>query len=136
MNLSQEVVARANFLEDVFPCLQYGRRILDSGAAQVAHDVRLLRELLTRREAELHGRIFNAVVNNENGAFGQTKALGRLQIGAVVNDQTLHSGVYVDPIVERIMKGLVAGEDPRETVVNMVSEAVAFDPATATEEGA
>lgn len=131
MDLSQEVIARADFLKDVFPCLEYGRRVIDSGAAPIAYDVKLLRELLARREAELHAHLYDALVVDYNGSAG-TKQLALLRNA---NEADIgYSSPGITSILERFAKGLVAGEDPRETVVKMVEEAIAFDPETATEE--
>lgn len=123
-----DAVNRAERLREIFPCLEYGQRVLGSGAAPIAYDIKLLRELLKRREAELYVRLYDSLVLDDEG-WKNTRALATLTGVSPEEEENWHT-----PIIERLTNGLIADEDPRETVVNMVAEAIAFNPATATEE--
>lgn len=127
-----EIITRAEILKDIFPCLIYGSRVIEAGAIPIAYEVRLLRELLKRREAALHAQVYDVLVQAP-GAFEQTQDLAQLR-GADVEAFEQCPDPHIDAIVVRIVEDLVGGVDPRETVVSMVSEAIPFDPATATGE--
>ena len=88
-----------------------GTRVMDAGALPIAHDVRLLEELLKRRKADLHAAVYDAVIGNGPDAEWIARRFG-VDLDEEGGDPDPQNNRVVYPLMESIIRG----EDPRVAI--------------------
>lgn len=86
-----------------------GTKVANGGAFVIAHDIRLLEELLKRRRAELHGAMYRALIQESPE---EAEELAR-RFGVDLDGDGDPSN---DEIVYSLMEEVIHGEDPRVAI--------------------
>lgn len=95
-----------------FPVLGLGSKLITAGAIPAAHEVSLVREVLSRREAELHARMYDCLKGSDLDILAERLGIEMDPLGK-----------NISRLLQTIEERLVAGLDPRRVLIELIRDA-------------